>query len=1099
MSSISCCTCKETFSTDDISKHLSSTRHKLVKYDKLDEIIECEDCDDTNIHQLQILRFGLNDMTLLCQTCLNKQEKPSIQYSLSNGSFFKKIDQYYKFRDIECHICGADNRLFVGNSNKQQYIVCRNCLPQFQESNSNVKFISENDDFFLSELLGLTEAAPKTKPKVSRGRKLQKGGKRKKELNPTQAKEAEERRDHYFNKIAESKQIRSGSTIKAVGTDAPTKSTKPTQKSDSRSKPPKHSPGSQAGSKAGSRFGSKNNSASSSKSNSAKQSYNNTPKSSLPNSSRQSRESTPSGVPKPNKLTKSDLPKAVNEKLNQHTKTDKPGKDLGKSGKDKNSKGAKFDKSTKNQGGNGTKGPAPKSNGKPNGPPGSNGKATGSNAVALGPKRDAKKDIKKDSKQGSTKKDQEPKSALPKNTKDKNEVEPKDLPLPKGIIDYEPSKEPKLQYDSLDSYFKEMSYNLFLEEKLSISTSQSEFIDANEVVLSWYADNDKKNKMYKVEVPMTQEFKDKFLSKKIQKFKKVPFSVDQAIFLVLNGKIPWYGRVILAESAKQQKRLKHETLELVIEQYPWNFQPLPVSVNIKFLSILPASVPVSRVFLAMSRIDNPKFKKMLLGKEPIRHIDFNNYVKFSDESKFNQSQKVALQSVLNNSITALQGPPGTGKTSTIHEIILQLLNNFNTYPILVVAASNIAIDNIAEKLLGSHGRSLLRIVSAEKESDYNSNHDLNSICLHTKIMDMLPNVLKETMFKLRSPFASDVSVNQYKKLRSKQVELSNLLIAQARVIFTTSVVAGGNQLKSVKKFPVVIMDESTQSSESTTLIPLSMPGVDKFVFVGDQKQLSSFTQVPNLSLSLFERVLLNGTYKTPHMLDTQYRMHPMISEFPRNKFYEGKLKDGITESQRFIDLIEKPIQFWDTKGNAKEQRVKIRTREDNGYTYNNPGEITNIVEVLIKLIYEKKIEKSKIGIITPYRGQRDLISNILSKNDLINPEKDDIKVEVDRDDIYNESKPITIHTVSDIMIASIDAFQGREKDFIIFSCVRSNDDRKIGFLNDERRLNVALTRAKYGLILIGDYGCLSNDSLWNEYLSHLSQKQLVNDTSKFTY
>ncbi|EGV66090.1 P-loop containing nucleoside triphosphate hydrolase protein [Yamadazyma tenuis ATCC 10573] len=273
-----------------------------------------------------------------------------------------------------------------------------------------------------------------------------------------------------------------------------------------------------------------------------------------------------------------------------------------------------------------------------------------------------------------------------------------------------------------------------------------------------------------------------------------------------------------------------------------------------------------------------------------------------------------------------------------------------------------------------------------------------------------------------------------------------------------------------------------------------MPGVDKFVFVGDQKQLSSFTQVSNLSLSLFERVLLNGTYQKPHMLDTQYRMHPSISAFSRHKFYNDLLKDGITAEQRTMNSIDRPVMFWDTQGKCSEERVRIRTREDNGYTYSNPGEISYIVDILQNLIYDKQVDKSTIGIITPYRGQRDLISKVLSENELINPTKEEIKVDVDRDDIYNDSKPVTIHTVSGIMIASIDAFQGREKDFIIFSCVRSNDTRKIGFLNDERRLNVAITRARYGLFLIGDHQTLDQDPLWHQYLDHLGSREFINRT-----
>lgn len=279
----------------------------------------------------------------------------------------------------------------------------------------------------------------------------------------------------------------------------------------------------------------------------------------------------------------------------------------------------------------------------------------------------------------------------------------------------------------------------------------------------------------------------------------------------------------------------------------------------------------------MSRIENPKFIKMLLGKEPIRQINFKNRLQFTKPT-FNDSQKTAIQHVLNNAITVLQGPPGTGKTSTIHEIILQLFRNLKTFPILVVAASNIAIDNIAEKLKQDDDLTILRIVSTEKEREYNDKHHLYDICLHQQVFNRLPERNKEIALDMKFN-RKPVSQNQYKKLLTVSNSITEKLVAQAQVILTTSVVAGGYQLKSIKKLPVVIMDESTQSSEACSLIPLSMPGVDRFIFVGDDKQLSSFSEVPYLEQSLFERVLKNDTYKNPHMLNVQYRMHPKISSF----------------------------------------------------------------------------------------------------------------------------------------------------------------------------------------------------------------------------
>ncbi|CUM45897.1 uncharacterized protein AC631_03657 [Debaryomyces fabryi] len=1121
-----CATCSTSQDEVEMSKHLSSTRHKKVTFDPLNEVIECEECEDSNIHQLLLLRFGLSDMALLCQLCLSKDEKPSTQYSLSNGSLLKKLEQYYKFRDIECQLCLSDDKLYVGNnkSNGDQLIVCKKCLPEV--SNNQINFVSESDDKFLYELLGIKEFVSPSNAKKGKGRSRKigrKGGKNFKGKTASKlngklvSKDAEERKAHFFNSKANSMAIKSGKTILAVGSNdtspSPSKSNsrvstpRPTTPVHSRPKQntskdkninrkipvPKNAKvtGDKPKDKHSSNKKTQNSSqniTAASRNNTRKNNDSNTPrlnniskeiegtkqvnsKKTEKDINRRTPESKNSDKKaKDKKKTETFLSEETNPDLSLLKKPVKKTQKLKNTSKTDDTGVSKDNKSSKQK---------------------SNEKANFHKSISKSDSKSIKLNEKKPEPSNNKKK-------LDKNNKPKEEL----LIIPSNIKKYEPSIEPKLSYDSMLSYFQEMSYNLFLEEKMSMHSNNNSYLESNEMTIEWYADQDKKHKQFKLNILLTDEIMNRFISKKMQSLKKSPFSLNQSVFLILGDEIPWYGQIVTSDtkSATKGRRGGLKVLEIVIELYKWNTQPLPHAVNVKWLKILPVSIPVSRVFIAMSRIENPKFINMILGKEPIKQIVFKNYLKFTKDT-FNESQKVAIQSVLNNSITVLQGPPGSGKTSTIYEIILQLLDNLNTYPILVVAASNIAIDNIAEKLLAKHGRSILRIVSNEKEREYNREHPLASICLHHKVYDALPLAMKQTIDDMRRFNGPKVSQNQYKKLLTKQIELSDIFIAQAKVIFTTTVVAGGNQLKSVKKLPVVIMDEATQSSEPTTLIPLSVPGVDKFVFVGDQKQLSSFSQVPNLSLSLFERVLLNGTYRTPHMLDTQYRMHPMISEFPRNRFYGSLLKDGITAEDRILEGIpSNPVYFWDTCGAAPEERVKINFREDRGYTYSNKSEISYITKSVLKLIYDKGIPKSEIGIITPYRGQRDLISSILVKNDLINPEKDDIHVEVDRDDIYNESKPVTIHTVSDIMIASIDAFQGREKDFLIMSCVRSNKENNIGFLGDERRLNVALTRAKYGLIIIGDVHCLrESNPLWKEYLDHLQVHDSIHKDDEFLY
>lgn len=399
----------------------------------------------------------------------------------------------------------------------------------------------------------------------------------------------------------------------------------------------------------------------------------------------------------------------------------------------------------------------------------------------------------------------------------------------------------------------------------------------------------------------------------------------------------------------------------------------------------------------MTRVQNPKFIKLLLGQEKIKQVDFNNRLQFTKDT-FNESQKAAIQHVLNNSITVLQGPPGTGKTSTIEEIILQLIENFHILPILCVAASNIAIDNIAEKFMVNRPDiKILRIVSQSKESQYNDQHLLGKICLHNIVYDQLSADMKDNIRKLRSGIPGLVSKNQYNKLLSTQNAISDRYIAQAQIIFTTNIASGGRQLKAIKELPAVIMDESTQSSEVSTLVPLSLPGIRRFVFVGDEKQLSSFSNVPQLEMSLFERILSNGTYEKPHMLDTQYRMHPAISEFPIKTFYEGKLKDGVSAKDKEWPGIKFPLFFYQCNS-GPESRVYNSKRGMRGFTYNNKFEAEAIVRLVHKLILEKGVSTHEIGIITPYSSQRDLISEMFVSDPIINPSGKAMEQEMDKDD-----------------------------------------------------------------------------------------------------
>lgn len=249
------------------------------------------------------------------------------------------------------------------------------------------------------------------------------------------------------------------------------------------------------------------------------------------------------------------------------------------------------------------------------------------------------------------------------------------------------------------------------------------------------------------------------------------------------------------------------------------------------------------------------------------------------------------------------------------------------------------------------------------------------------------------------------------------------------------------------------------------MIPLTF-GVKQLVIVGDHSQLgptimSKKAARAGLNQSLFERLILLGN--KPIRLQVQYRMHPCLSEFPSNMFYEGTLQNGVTAPERIRRNVDFP---WPQPSTPMYFHQNLGQEEisSSGTSYLNRTEAAN-VEKIVTRFFKSGVVPSQIGIITPYEGQRSYITNFMQFNGSL------------RKDLYKE-----------IEVASVDAFQGREKDYIILSCVRSNEHQGIGFLNDPRRLNVALTRAKYGMVLLGNPRVLSKHALWHHLLTHYKEK-----------
>ncbi|PAA59120.1 hypothetical protein BOX15_Mlig025056g3 [Macrostomum lignano] len=426
--------------------------------------------------------------------------------------------------------------------------------------------------------------------------------------------------------------------------------------------------------------------------------------------------------------------------------------------------------------------------------------------------------------------------------------------------------------------------------------------------------------------------------------------------------------------------------------------------------------------------------------------------------ELNHSQVYAVKTVLQRPLSLIQGPPGTGKTLTSATIVYHL-SKLNQGQVLVCAPSNIAVDQLTEKIHKT-GLKVVRLCAKSREA---IDSPVSYLSLHEQARNVegFPELKKLQQLKDE---AGELALADEKRYRQLRRQCERELLADADVVCCTCVGAGDPRIARLQ-FRCVLIDESTQSTEPECMIPI-VTGCRQLVLVGDHCQLGPVVMckrsaAAGLSQSLFERLVVLGT--RPIRLQVQYRMHPALSAFPSNIFYEGSLQNGVTAQDRAYPGLDfpwpqpdKPLMFYCTAGQEE--------IAGSGTSYLNRTEAANVEKVVTRLL-KSGIDPTAIGVITPYEGQRAYLAQYFQYNATLNAK------------VYLE-----------IEVASVDAFQGREKDFIILSCVRANEHQGIGFLNDPRRLNVALTRAKYGLVIIGNPKVLSKQPLWHHLL--VSYKEL---------
>lgn len=431
----------------------------------------------------------------------------------------------------------------------------------------------------------------------------------------------------------------------------------------------------------------------------------------------------------------------------------------------------------------------------------------------------------------------------------------------------------------------------------------------------------------------------------------------------------------------------------------------------------------------------------------------------------NPSQERGVNKVLRaKDVAVVHGPPGTGKTTTLVEAIAETLRRESQ--VMVCAQSNMAVDWISEKLvdrginvvrLGNPTRVNDKMLSFTYERRFEAHPDYPTLWSIRK-------ALRELRGARRS---SDQWHQKVDRLRSRAIELeiriNNDIFASANVIAST-LTGSASRLLEGMTFPTVFIDEAAQALEAACWIP--MRRARRMVLAGDHCQLpptvKSFDAMKGgLGRSLMERIVENHP-EAVTLLTTQYRMHEDIMRFSSEWFYGGAVEAAPEVRNRGILDFEIPISWIDTTaspagGDAGQSAEPDDFREalsDGSFGRVNKAEAeltVRLLEEYITHIGRQRVidERIDFGVITPYRAQVSYLRRLLRKEPWARPLR----------------HLITVNTV--------DGFQGRERDVIILSLVRSNDRHSIGFLRDLRRMNVAITRTRSKLIIVGSVGTLA--------------------------
>ncbi|MCA9122309.1 MAG: AAA family ATPase [Planctomycetaceae bacterium] len=442
------------------------------------------------------------------------------------------------------------------------------------------------------------------------------------------------------------------------------------------------------------------------------------------------------------------------------------------------------------------------------------------------------------------------------------------------------------------------------------------------------------------------------------------------------------------------------------------------------------------------------------------------------DGRLNASQIDAIRFALGaKDLSMIHGPPGTGKTTTVVEVIRRAVARGDK--VLACAPSNMAVDNLFEKLL-TIGARVVRLGHPARVMPELRTHTLDLMVDDHEDMQLAKKLTRDAhaLYRRSSRFTrAKPAPGERHSLRE---EAKNMLADAQRLerqviqqildnadILCATLTGLDSTLLGRRRFEWLVIDEACQTTEPTCWIPLSV--CERVLLAGDHCQLpptvvSREAASEGFAVSLFERLMELHGEQVSRRLTVQYRMHEQIMSFSSQQFYESELiadasvRHHLLHDLPDIELSEatfSPVAFVDTAGAGFDDEL-----EPDGESRRNPGE-AELVRRKVQALRETGLAASDIAVIAPYAAQVRLLRDVI----------DTERLEID----------------------TVDGFQGREKEAVIISLVRSNSNGDIGFLADVRRMNVALTRARRKLIVVGDSATIGTHLFYQQMLDYFEQ------------